>query len=204
MPEETILTPEVTTQETPQAEAVVTPAESTEEKTLVESEIKESSDEKKVDAVVPEKYELKMPEGMVLDQATLDTFTPIFKELGLSQEAVQKLADTYVPLIQGTAEKTRQEALASYKEITDGWAAESKKMLGNDSKTELAYCGKAIQKFGNAKLREALQETGLGNHPAMVDFMRKVGKTISEDSFVSGQSSAKQDPLNIMYPSMKQ
>jgi len=202
MPEETILTPTETNQETPEAEVTpeVTP-ESNEEKTLVESEI-EDSGEKKAD--VPEKYEIKLGEGQELDQGLLDAFTPIFKELGLSQEAVQKLAETYVPLVNDTAEKVRQESMNAYKQLVEGWKSETMKELGANSKQELSYCGKAIQKFGDNKLREALQETGMGNHPALVNFMRKVGKTISEDTFVDGNSAARQDPLNIMYPSMKQ
>lgn len=208
MSEETILTPADTTQAQPTAEAAPEQTESTEEKTLAESEIQDSGD-KKTDAeeskpVTPEKYEVKMPEGMELDQGMLDTFSPIFKELGLSQEQVQKLADTYVPLIQSSEEKTRQKAMADYKQITDGWRAETEKDLGANKKTELAFAGRAIQKFGGPELRELLANTGVGNHKALVSFCAKVGKTISEDAFVQGNSSANQDPLNIMYPSMKQ
>jgi len=180
-----------------------------EESTLIDSAIEGSQEkadtgEKKEEAkeLPPEKYEIKVPEGMTLDSDTLDMFTPIFKELGITQEGAQKLVDAYVPLIQSTTEKTRKESMSAYKQLVDGWKSETMKELGVGSEKELSYCGKAIQKFGNNELREILNETGLGNHKSLVSFMAKVGKTISEDTFVDSGKPMQVDPEKALYPTM--
>lgn len=154
---------------------------------------------------VPEKYEVKLPEGKELDTETLDLFTPIFKELGLDNAGVQKLVDVYAPMLDKAAEKQRESSLNDFKEIVSGWKADTMKMLGSNAKEDLAACGRALNKFGNAELRVMLQETGVGNHPLMVKFMTAIGKTISEDTIVDpkepGHNLTEFDPRK-MYPSM--
>src|SRR5579863_3544340 len=45
-------------------------------------------------SAAPDKYtDFKAPDGYTLDPATIEAATPIFKELGLSQDAAQKLVD---------------------------------------------------------------------------------------------------------------
>ncbi|NCB43090.1 MAG: hypothetical protein EOM59_10785 [Clostridia bacterium] len=201
------------TQATPITETPVTPevpATTIEEKditTLIDEATAETSpdkDGKSADSVVPEKYDIKLPDGVELDTETLDIFSPIFKELNLPAEGVQKLVDAYVPLVTGVVEKSRQESLKEFQKITEEWKSETMKELGSDSKTKLSYVGKAVQKFGDNELKELMNSTGVGNHKALVRFLSKVGQTISEDAFVPGSAPTKQDPLAIMYPTMVQ
>ena len=209
MSEESIVS---ATTQAPDAEKTVVKDETvTEENSIIDSSEKEVSADKKGDdsvkkeAVVPEKYEIKLKEGMEIDQAALDVFTPLLKELKVSQEGFDKIIDKYVPMIQSVQDKVRQDSIESYKKIIDEWKTETYKELGANAKTEIAYCGKALLKFGSDELRQVLNETGLGNHKELVKFMAKIGKTISEDAFVDGKSkSSADDPLLKMYPSMKQ
>jgi hypothetical protein len=156
----------------------------------------------------PEKYEIKVGEGIEMDQEALEKFTPVFKDLGLSNEGAQKLVDAYVPVMQEMAEKTRQKALTDYNKMTDEWKQDTMKQLGDSAKESLAVCSKAIDAFGSSKLRELLDETRLGNHPEMVNFMLKVGKTIKEDDFVKSDKKvpghSAQERLDRMYPSMQE
>src|SRR3546814_5726483 len=53
----------------------------------------------------PEAYEaFAVPDGMELDQAALDRFSPKFKELGLSQDKAQALVSLYAEHIQALGE----------------------------------------------------------------------------------------------------
>ena len=45
---------------------------------------------------VPEKYEFNMPEGRELDSEMVEKFTPVLKDLKISQEGAQKLAELLV------------------------------------------------------------------------------------------------------------
>ena len=134
-------------------------------------------------AVVPEKYEVKVPEGMTLDKATLDALTPVFKDLKLGQDSVQKLVDAYAPQVKSMMEAQQQAAIASYKATVDGWKAETLKELGNDASKELSYAAKFIDKYGDPKVRELLNETGVGNNIALAKLFIAAGKAISSDSF---------------------
>jgi len=158
--------------------------------------------------LVPDTYEIKLEEGMVLDQGTLDMFSPIFKELGLTNDGAQKLVNAYVPMISSLEERIKQQSLNDFKEIVAGWKTETLKQLGPDSDQKMAVCARAINQFGDDNFRAALDQTGLGNHPEFVKFMIKVGETIKEDTFIDpklptmpGQTD--QEKLNKMYPTMK-
>lgn len=210
MSEETVITNQEPTAENTDPEIQGTEGE--EEPTLLGPEETDSPEGKEdagetPKAEPPEKYEIKVPEGMELDETTLDLFTPIFKELGITNEGAQKLVDAYVPLVQSMVDKQKQEAQAEYKNIVDGWKSDTMKELGATAKEDLAACGRALNKFGSKELRELMQETGVGNHKELVKFMVKIGKTISEDSMGGPQGEAHTldlaDPKR-MYPSMPQ
>jgi len=157
----------------------------TAEKPAVEGEVKEPAAAK----VVPEKYELKMPEGMQVDTALLDAVTPIFKEAGITQEVAQKLADAYAPVIQKAGQAQHEAAMAAFDKQIEDWGKETKAMLGPDAVKEMAPAGRLIQTFAGKDapaLRQLLNDTGLGNHPLMVKFLIAAGKANSQDKFVDG------------------
>lgn len=186
MPEPTEVVPEVTPTQTPDATPVeATPAT---EETLLGTEVKETP-ETKTEAesekkVIPEKYELKAPEGMTLDQGMLDSLTPVFKEIGITQEQAQKLADTYAPILKQQAEAYRQNSIKEFEKIADEWKQQTIKELGADYNKKLAPAAKLINGSGFGKeIREMMSDTRVGNHPVMVRFLTWLGSKISEDSF---------------------
>ena len=65
-------------------------------------------------------YDITLPEGMALDADALTAFTPIAKELNLSNEGVSKLASEAYPLVEGQVQKAMvNEVLAQRKAWTD-------------------------------------------------------------------------------------
>lgn len=166
-----------------------------------------AEDETPKEKVVPEKYEIKLGDGLELDQATLDLFTPIFKELGIDNDGAQKLAEAYAPVLQAAEEKAKKRGLEDFEEIKKGWKAETLKELGADADKKMSVCAKVINTYGSNKLREVFDQTGLGNHPEVVRFMLKAGENLKEDDLVDpvnlrpGQTQ--QDVLNKLYPTMK-
>ena len=48
--------------------------------------------------IVPETYNFNVPDGFVLNESAIADFTPIAKELGLSNEKSQKLANVYAKI----------------------------------------------------------------------------------------------------------
>ncbi len=149
----------------------------------------------------PEKYEFKLPEGAQVDEALLGKFTPLAKELNLSQEGAQRLVDLYTEA-QGQAMKT----------VTDHWANLNQEWVGKvNSDAEygganldknVAIAKKAIDAFGTPELKDALNLTGVGNHPEIVRFFYRVGKAISDDKFDTGnaKTNAPRDAAKLLFP----
>lgn len=166
----------------------------------VKPEAKEGESKQEV-KTVPEKYELKVPEGMTLDTALMEKMTPLFKEIGVTQEQAQKLADAYAPYVKAQVEATQKAAMDNFKAITDGWKTDTLKILGAEPDKAMAPAAKFLNTFGTPALREMLEETGLGNNPELVQAFIKAGKAIGTDSFAdaNNQSTGADDGLIGIY-----
>lgn len=147
---------------------------------------------------VPDKYEFTVPEGMELDTAAVGQFEAIAKELKLPQATAQKLVDLHAQTVKAQAE--------AHARTVSEWAdaVKTDKDIGGDKLAEnLAAGRKVLDTFGTPALRTYLDATGLGNHPELVRLMAKIGKGLSEDTFVKGgNASSATDPASVMFPSM--
>lgn len=160
---------------------------------------------------VPEAYDLAMPEGMQVDEQMLEAVTPIAKELGLSNEGLQKLADAYAQRVnaQTTAAleqwseqtTTLERAVRGDKEIGASNDADFNEKLA----TIRAGVGALPKESG---LRQALEQ-GRPIHPNEPDLLRllyRTGLKNKEDGLVTGDT-AKTGPstwANTMYPNESQ
>lgn len=170
--------------------------EKTAEELAAEKAEKDAADkaEKDKKPAAPEKYEFAAPEGQALDANALAVFEPIAKELGLTQEQAQKLVDIY-PQIQ------QQQAEAWSKQIAEwGEQVKADKEIGGDKfNASVGLAQRALDQFGNPELREYLNASGLGNHPALVRFCAKVGKSMAEDSMVMPSNGGQRSAADVLY-----
>lgn len=137
----------------------------------------------------PETYEFKAPEGQQLDAALVAEASPIFKELGLSQDQAQKLVDFYT-----TKSAATQNELATK---IDTMRAEWRDAVMKDPaigpkldsvKVELGRAKDQLSPDVRAKFDEAMNTTGLGDHPAVVRALYEMAKLVNEGSHVTGAS----------------
>ena len=149
-------------------------------------------------ATVPEKYDFSMPEGVDLDTAAADEFSAIAKDLKLTQEQAQKVADVGAKM----AQRQQEQHQATVQQWVE--SVKTDKEIGGDKLEEnLSVARKAMDTYGTPELKDVLNATGLGNHPAFVKLFYKVGKTLSDDSVVrGGNTAATSDPAKKMFPSM--
>ena len=204
-------TPEPTPSPAPKEPAAPAPAPAAEPNTDGKKEgdddktlLGDDGKTKDVKPAIPEKYEFKLPEGMAVNQEALDAITPAFKEAGLTQENAQKLIEAYHPVMQKMMDAQRESAMGEFKTMVDGWKQDTIKMYGADYAKELANASRFIDALPDSdKVREVLNETGVGNHPVLVKAFVEAGKIISEDSFTdTNKRRPGGDPLNKLYPSM--
>jgi len=150
---------------------------------------------------VPEKYDIKVPEGMSVDTEALERFTPLAKELKLSNDQAQKLADLYAER-QEAAFKAQREA---YTKTVEGWIKEvkaDKEIGGTNLPITQATCRKALSAYDpDGEFVKLMDESGFGNHPAVLRFVNRVGKSVKEDQGVQAKaSSPKERDINkILY-----
>lgn len=152
-------------------------------------------------------YEFKLPDGVTFKDGALDDLKATAKELGLTQEQAQRIADLGAKQSQGFA----AQLVEQQKALTAEWAEQTTtdKEIGGDKLPEnLGVAKKALDSFGTPALKTLLNQSGLGNHPEIVRFMVKAGKAISEDGQLVTGAAAQADraatPIeNRLYPNQK-
>lgn len=210
---------EATVTETTEATAVDTAVEAAADTSLdttaLGGEIAGAETTETAEAAVegpPEKYEFTASEGLTLDAETLAEAEPVFRELGLTNEAAQKLMPLAEKFAERIASQTTDAANAQIlSEVTaqrKTWLDEAKAdatIGGENWGQSMELSAKALDGLGYPKgsaFRNFLTESGLGNHPEMVRAFRTIGERISEDGFVRGDAAAAIKPSReaILYP----
>ena len=123
-------------------------------------------------AAVPERYEITPPEGLALDEAGMNQFTPLARKHGLSQEAAQDLVNLYASHMQGALSgqiQTWEKAVRADQEIG-----------GQNLSTSLEGAKRVLSRYGTPELTAALDQTGMGSHPELVRLLARVGKAINQ------------------------
>jgi hypothetical protein len=154
--------------------------------------------------VAPETYEFKLPEGITLDQEVIGELSGISKEIGLTQEQADKFAGLGVKLTQ----KFEAQQAAALETLSQEWLAQSAAdtTVGGDKlPMSQSLAKEAIVALKEPELAELLEKSRLGNHPAVLRFMSKVGKMVSQDNkLVTGMApnQAFASTAQRMYPGM--
>lgn len=185
--------PEKLVEETPveEKEEEVEEAKSDESDDGKEEEVKESD----------VKYELKMPEGSLLDKESLERIEAYAKERGLSNDDAQEILDQESDAI----EDYRNDQEEQLKELTQvQWVEQAKadKEIGGEKFKESAELSRrALEKFGTAEFSDELIRTGFGNHPELIRMFSRIGRAMENDTLVKGEAKAAPKNMeDIFYP----
>lgn len=123
------------------------------------------------------------------DEQTLKQFKTLAKELKLAPQAAKRLADWQREVALGQ----RESGEAERGRIIDSWTQQSKALFGAGYEAEIDRARRAVDAFGGSELRELLDATGLGSHPAVVKAFHQIGKRVSEDESAFGASAGGRD-----------
>lgn len=153
--------------------------------------------------IVPEVYEaFQLPDGVEIDAKAIELASPVFKELGLTQENAQKVVGLYTELTKQLDERIatqRAETIADWLKQ----AKADKEIGGAKWSKSLEQAQSIVNKYADAETRQFLEETGLGNHPGLIKMLAKAGANFSEGSFVAqgaNGSSATKTLEQVFYP----
>lgn len=147
-------------------------------------ESEKKADEQKTETVVPEKYDLKLPEKSHLQASDVDKIAVYAKERGLSNDQAQELLNRENEAVGNfiTSEQSRLEELTQKEWVSQIRA--DKEIGGDGYAKNIEMAKRVVSKFADQKLIDELESTGFGNHPELVRMLVRVGKQMSEDSLV--------------------
>jgi hypothetical protein len=140
---------------------------------------------KPVEAVVPEKYELKLQEESLIDQSYLESFEAYAKEKKLSQDQAQELLQR-----EETARKSYYDSqIQKWEQVKEQWKQQTiaDPEIGGEKFAENAELAKrTLEKFSTPQFVSALDSSGYGNHPELVRVFARIGQAMREAKIIGG------------------
>lgn len=158
--------------------------------------------------VVPEKYDfkdVKLPEGLTLNDDIVKAVEPIFKKYGLTQEAANELVAAHgeaLAKVETAAEAQRETEFKDWmKSTTEANIAAIRKEWGHDFDGNLKVAQRGLARVFGPEGKKLLDETGLGSHPEFLKAFHTVGKMIQEDTPpIGGQPNGRKPTTAVLYP----
>ena len=149
---------------------------------------KAADDKTETDATVV-KYDLKLPDGSLLPAARVEEIVTFAKERGLSNENAQAVLErenqAVAQHVEGAKTDLKEKSVVWVKEL------EADKEFGGTAFKENAELSKRfLKKFADEETLDALDSTGLGNHPGLFKMMVRAAKSMAEDKFIHPNSAA--------------
>lgn len=148
----------------------------------------------------PEGYDLKFAPETQVDEALLDGFRKTAVELGLTQGQAQKLGSMYEAHMVNAGKLFVEAQTKALLEARKGWEADIAKRPAYEA--DLGRIQSCLRQFGDRELYDLLDQTNLGSHPKMFDFMAKVGKALAEPGFRGAGSGEEKSAAEVLYPGM--
>jgi len=174
-----------------------------------------SDDEASDDEGVPDQYTFEPPEGVAIDEAVLEEFKGIAKEIGLSQKGFDRLVEMDLKRSQAATEK----AVEGWNERVNGWregARTDGDIGGENFDASVKTANRLVKQFGDDGLRALLRSPSeqnpeglaIGNNPAFLRFVNRIAAVISDPDPVEGDDRQAPDTsfsakAAKMYPSMQ-
>lgn len=141
---------------------------------------------------------VKLPEGVTLDEEVGKSFTDIFNNAELSlQERGQQLLDLHVKALSdlqiSAAETFKTTAQGEWTKMNDEWRGQIKDLPEFKANPD-AEAGKVMQALkavgADDKFFSAMDLTGAGNHPAVLQVLHRLTKPFLEGSAVGADGKA--------------
>jgi hypothetical protein len=143
----------------------------------------ETKEPVKAAPIVP--TDIKLPDGVEVDQGLMTEFTELANKNGWTKEQAQSLVDLQAKALNASSEKGKQ----AFADLQNQWREKVKadpEIGGTNLVKTQAAIGKFLDTFGDEEARQVMDYTGAGNHPAIVRMLRKAGLVITEGQPVSG------------------
>ena len=166
-----------------------------------ENSTKGANEETEESTTQAPEYELKLDKESILTEDHLKDISEYAKEHKLSEKQAKSLLEMREDAVGRTHEGLKE----LHKTKVETWSKE----LGarKEFAEEKQWVDKAVNHFGTDDLYKTLKDTGYSNYPPLWDFLKGIGRALSNDSLVegspAGNDTGPKDLGDIMYPNMK-
>jgi len=150
-------------------------------------------------------YDLKLPDGSPLSPEELAATLKEAKEAGLSKEEAEGMLETKDQTARNVIARQNQ-AFESTKKAWKDQTAKDPQIGGENYARNIEIASRAWDKFADAELKKIAEETGIGNHPAVIRAFLRIGNAMSEDRLVrgtTGPTPGKKSKEDILYGNPK-
>lgn len=145
-------------------------------------------------------YGLELPEGMAADSRLLEEFASLARESNIPPAAARKILDLEVRNVQRQMDAFSNQQNAWREEINA-----DPEFGGRRIDDTVNYARRALKTYDpSGTLLPELNRTGYGNHPGIIRFLARVGRTLREDNAFSSRAHnpAEEIPLrDRLWPS---
>lgn len=153
-------------------------------------------------ATTPVDYEnLKLPPGSPLPAAQLASFKQEAKEQGLTLEEAQGVLEVKNDAARAVITSQNEALIQARQDWKAAWLKDPE--YGGDKATESTELAKrAWDRLADSELKTLADQTGFGDHPAVLRMMARLGRMFSEDKVVRGNVGAspkQKSPEEILY-----
>jgi hypothetical protein len=147
----------------------------------------------------------EFPEGLEVTDELKTTLADLSSKHKVSGEAMADLVKMHHEMVSQTADKLSREVEETWGNTLNEWKGQVTQHYGDNLQTVMGKCGKVLDEYGTPELRQALDMTGLGNHPELFKFIERVADAVGEATPVpaSGDPApARTQGYESLYPSM--
>ncbi len=126
--------------------------------------------------------ELKLSEGLSIDDKKLSSTRELFHKLNLTDSQAKGVLEHYF----GTLNEQHASVQQANKTGMEQASQKLREEFGDKFDAKVDVAKSVLQKFGTPELAEYLEKSGLGNDPHIVRIFAKIGDAMMEDGAAGG------------------
>ena len=122
----------------------------------------------------------QMPEGFTIDNDAMKTFLDVFNN---SELTPTQRGQALIELQAGLSTKSEEARSQAWQEQRQAWVksvSDDPELGGANLTNTLSSIGALMDRHGNDEIRAAFDQTGAGDHPAIVKFLHSLSKLLVE------------------------
>jgi len=126
--------------------------------------------------------DVKLPEGLAIDEARLQSARDVFHKSGLTPKQAENVMKLYMEQVSGDYTKYSEGRKTAESQALN----DLKVAWGDKFNTNMDLAKAVVRTFGDEEVGKFLEDSGLGNNVPLAKFLAKIGTSLQEDKSRGG------------------